>query len=145
MQTQEVAKAYGAVCTPDFYLFKKEYPFAWHVLSTEGYLQGVGRFWILSPSELFGTLTSEDPTEDIPWNIQVNAGIFCWDSCAFSHHHQHLSANILSSCVFQQDGRRPFELVYHGQFDNSRPCSNTPITGRSELQHSLNLLQLECG
>jgi len=28
MQTQEVAKAYGAVCTPDFYLFKKVHPFA---------------------------------------------------------------------------------------------------------------------
>jgi len=51
MQTQEVAKAYGAVWTPDFYLFKK-------------------------------------------------------------------------------DRRRPFELVYHGWFDNSRPRSNTPITGR---------------
>jgi peroxiredoxin len=50
-ETQEVAKAYGAVCTPDFYLFKK-------------------------------------------------------------------------------DGRRPFELVYHGRFDDSRPRSNTPITGR---------------
>lgn len=66
MQTQEVAKAYGAVCTPDFYLFKK-------------------------------------------------------------------------------DGRRPFELVYHGRFDDSRPRSDTPITGRSVLQHLLNLLQLECG
>ncbi len=51
-------------------------PFAWHVLSTKGSLHGVwhmslGRFWILFPSELFGTLTSEDPTEDIPWNIRV--------------------------------------------------------------------------
>jgi peroxiredoxin len=27
-ETQEVAKAYGAVCTPDFYLFKKVHPFA---------------------------------------------------------------------------------------------------------------------
>ncbi|KAH8968781.1 hypothetical protein BDL97_03G148200 [Sphagnum fallax] len=50
-ETQEVAKAYGAVCTPDFYLFKK-------------------------------------------------------------------------------DGRRPFELLYHGRFDDSQPRSNTPITGR---------------
>eukprot|EP00249_Psilotum_nudum_P002740 c15867_g1_i1 orf=87-887(+) len=50
-ETQEVAKAYGAVCTPDFFLFKK-------------------------------------------------------------------------------DGRRPFELAYHGQFDDSRPNNNKPITGR---------------
>ncbi|KAL0360339.1 UNVERIFIED_CONTAM: hypothetical protein Sradi_3718400 [Sesamum radiatum] len=28
------------------------------------------------------------------------------------------------------DGRRPFELVYHGQFDDSRPSNNMPITGR---------------
>lgn len=50
-ETQAVAKAYGAACTPDFFLFKK-------------------------------------------------------------------------------DGRRPFELVYHGQFDDSRPNNNRPITGR---------------
>ncbi|KAH9551322.1 hypothetical protein CY35_09G008900 [Sphagnum magellanicum] len=50
-ETQQVAKAYGALCTPDFYLFKKV-------------------------------------------------------------------------------GKGPFELVYHGRFDDSRPRSNTPITGR---------------
>ncbi|CAN1234899.1 hypothetical protein LINPERPRIM_LOCUS4339 [Linum perenne] len=32
--------------------------------------------------------------------------------------------------LFKKDGRRPFELVYHGQFDDSRPNSNVPITGR---------------
>ncbi|KAJ4950201.1 hypothetical protein NE237_027033 [Protea cynaroides] len=32
--------------------------------------------------------------------------------------------------LFKKDGRRPFELVYHGQFDNSRPSNNVPITGR---------------
>lgn len=50
-RTQDVAKDYGAVCTPEFYLFKK-------------------------------------------------------------------------------DGRRPFELVYHGQFDDSRPSNNVSVTGR---------------
>ncbi|XP_066392146.1 uncharacterized protein [Miscanthus floridulus] len=50
-QSQEVAKAFGAVCTPEFYLLKK-------------------------------------------------------------------------------DGRRPFELFYHGQFDDSRPSNNVPVTGR---------------
>ncbi|XP_042476060.1 uncharacterized protein LOC122057807 isoform X3 [Macadamia integrifolia] len=30
----------------------------------------------------------------------------------------------------KQEGRRPFELVYHGQFDDSRPSNNVPITGR---------------
>ncbi|MCD9643033.1 hypothetical protein HAX54_030137 [Datura stramonium] len=32
--------------------------------------------------------------------------------------------------LFKKDGRRPFELVYHGQFDDSRPSSNVPVTGR---------------
>ncbi|KAL0285103.1 UNVERIFIED_CONTAM: hypothetical protein Scaly_2828000 [Sesamum calycinum] len=32
--------------------------------------------------------------------------------------------------LFKKDGRRPFELVYHGQFDDSRPSNNMPITGR---------------
>ncbi|KAI9096787.1 hypothetical protein K1719_025966 [Acacia pycnantha] len=32
--------------------------------------------------------------------------------------------------LFKKDGRRPFELVYHGQFDDSRPNSTVPVTGR---------------
>ncbi|KAK3229813.1 hypothetical protein Dsin_001694 [Dipteronia sinensis] len=32
--------------------------------------------------------------------------------------------------LFKKDGRRPFELVYHGQFDDSRPSNNLPVTGR---------------
>ncbi|GAB4845114.1 hypothetical protein Ancab_038518 [Ancistrocladus abbreviatus] len=32
--------------------------------------------------------------------------------------------------LFKKDGRRPFELVYYGQFDDSRPSNNVPITGR---------------
>ncbi|KAK9110409.1 hypothetical protein Sjap_018469 [Stephania japonica] len=32
--------------------------------------------------------------------------------------------------VYDEDGRRPFELVYHGQFDDSRPRNNVPVTGR---------------
>ncbi|XP_023523972.1 uncharacterized protein LOC111788057 [Cucurbita pepo subsp. pepo] len=32
--------------------------------------------------------------------------------------------------LFKKDGRRPFELVYHGQFDDSRPSNSKPVTGR---------------
>lgn len=32
--------------------------------------------------------------------------------------------------LFRKDGRRPFELVYHGQFDDSRPSNNARVTGR---------------
>ncbi|XP_057532118.1 uncharacterized protein LOC130810174 isoform X2 [Amaranthus tricolor] len=32
--------------------------------------------------------------------------------------------------LFKKEGRRPFELVYHGQFDDSRPSNNVPVTGR---------------
>ncbi|KNA24945.1 hypothetical protein SOVF_010780 isoform B [Spinacia oleracea] len=32
--------------------------------------------------------------------------------------------------LFKKVGRRPFELVYHGQFDDSRPSNNVRITGR---------------
>ncbi|XWS21747.1 hypothetical protein CRYUN_Cryun30bG0080800 [Craigia yunnanensis] len=32
--------------------------------------------------------------------------------------------------LFKKDGRRPLELVYHGQFDDSRPSSSVPVTGR---------------
>ncbi|KAK4745180.1 hypothetical protein SAY87_011492 [Trapa incisa] len=32
--------------------------------------------------------------------------------------------------LFKKEGRRPFQLVYHGQFDDSRPSNNIPVTGR---------------
>ncbi|KAL8524584.1 hypothetical protein ACS0TY_014257 [Phlomoides rotata] len=32
--------------------------------------------------------------------------------------------------LYKKDGRRPFELVYHGQFDDSRPSNNIRVTGR---------------
>ncbi|XP_002983790.2 uncharacterized protein LOC9643849 [Selaginella moellendorffii] len=32
--------------------------------------------------------------------------------------------------LFKKDGRRPFELAYHGQFDDSRPNNGRPVTGR---------------
>ncbi|GAA0153380.1 hypothetical protein LIER_11631 [Lithospermum erythrorhizon] len=32
--------------------------------------------------------------------------------------------------LYKKEGRRPFELVYHGQFDDSRPSTNVPVTGR---------------
>ncbi|XP_020249912.1 uncharacterized protein LOC109827335 [Asparagus officinalis] len=32
--------------------------------------------------------------------------------------------------LFKKDGRRPFELFYHGQFDDSRPSNNVPVSGR---------------
>ncbi|KAE8666575.1 V(D)J recombination activating protein 2 isoform 2 [Hibiscus syriacus] len=64
-QTQDVARDLGAVCTPEFFLFKK-----------------VGND----------------------------------KSC----HEGFIVGN---------DGRRPFELVYHGQFDDSRPSNSVPVTG----------------
>ncbi|KAF3789469.1 hypothetical protein EJ110_NYTH18289 [Nymphaea thermarum] len=33
--------------------------------------------------------------------------------------------------LFKKDGRRPFELFYHGQFDDSRPGNGIPVTGRN--------------
>eukprot|EP00898_Chlorokybus_atmophyticus_P003397 jgi/Chlat1/4058/Chrsp26S04001 len=32
--------------------------------------------------------------------------------------------------LFKKDGRRPFELAYRGQFDDSRPGNNVPVTGK---------------
>ncbi|KAJ8439059.1 hypothetical protein Cgig2_018453 [Carnegiea gigantea] len=34
--------------------------------------------------------------------------------------------------LFKKDVRRRFELVYHGQYDDSRPSNNMPVTGRLE-------------
>ncbi|CAI5503843.1 unnamed protein product [Closterium sp. Naga37s-1] len=32
--------------------------------------------------------------------------------------------------LFKKDGRRPFELAYHGQLDDSRPSNGRPVTGK---------------
>ncbi|CAI5510658.1 unnamed protein product [Closterium sp. Naga37s-1] len=32
--------------------------------------------------------------------------------------------------LFKKDGRRPFELAYHGQLDDSRPNNDRPVTGK---------------
>ncbi|XP_020575754.1 uncharacterized protein LOC110021558 [Phalaenopsis equestris] len=32
--------------------------------------------------------------------------------------------------LYRKDEQKPFELFYHGQFDDSRPNSNIPVTGR---------------
>uniref|UniRef100_A0A453GMB1 Thioredoxin domain-containing protein n=2 Tax=Aegilops tauschii subsp. strangulata TaxID=200361 RepID=A0A453GMB1_AEGTS len=32
--------------------------------------------------------------------------------------------------LFKKDEQRKFELFYHGQFDDSRPSNNVPVTGR---------------
>ncbi|CAN1234900.1 hypothetical protein LINPERPRIM_LOCUS4339 [Linum perenne] len=54
--------------------------------------------------------------------------MFICNHCPFVKHLKKVMANL--SNFYMKDGRRPFELVYHGQFDDSRPNSNVPITGR---------------
>ncbi|ESQ34665.1 hypothetical protein EUTSA_v10008558mg [Eutrema salsugineum] len=44
--------------------------------------------------------------------------------------------------LYKKEGRRPFELVYHGQFDDSRPSNNIPVTGR-DLSLAIDLV-LSC-
>lgn len=39
------------------------------------------------------------------------------------------------SAAHEQEGPRPFELVYHGQYDDSRPGNDIPVTGRWVLYH----------
>ncbi|GJP56889.1 hypothetical protein CLOM_g15947 [Closterium sp. NIES-68] len=38
--------------------------------------------------------------------------------------------------LFKKDGRRPFELAYHGQLDDSRPSNGRPVTGK-DLRNAL--------
>ncbi|KAK8692168.1 hypothetical protein V6N13_075645 [Hibiscus sabdariffa] len=71
-ENQDVARDFGAVCTPEFFLFKKA---------------------------------------KLPSLNQVGN-----DKSVVYH--------------AMKDGRRPFELVYHGQFDDSRPSNSVPVTGR---------------
>ncbi|VAH69127.1 unnamed protein product [Triticum turgidum subsp. durum] len=38
--------------------------------------------------------------------------------------------------LFKKDEQRQFELFYHGQFDDSGPRNNVPVTGR-DLSHAI--------
>ncbi|CAI0396012.1 unnamed protein product [Linum tenue] len=54
--------------------------------------------------------------------------MFICNHCPFV---KHLKKDMVKlSNFYMKDGRRPFELVCHGQFDYSRPNSNVPVTGR---------------
>ncbi|XP_037493433.1 uncharacterized protein LOC105629143 isoform X7 [Jatropha curcas] len=97
-KSQEVARDFGAVCTPEFFLFKKL----------------INLCLGLSPPMLM------DHNSHMYWRF------------ARSMWRGHLRGPEVESRNYTSplDGRRPFELVYHGQFDDSRPSNNVPITGR---------------
>ncbi|XP_037493437.1 uncharacterized protein LOC105629143 isoform X10 [Jatropha curcas] len=97
-ESQEVARDFGAVCTPEFFLFKKL----------------INLCLGLSPPMLM------DHNSHMYWRF------------ARSMWRGHLRGPEVESRNYTSplDGRRPFELVYHGQFDDSRPSNNVPITGR---------------
>lgn len=94
------------------------------------YMKGVSR-WICYP---FGS--SVDCASDRGlWIVPVDCGLVC-RSVLLNHcnlfwlRHVSFSFHRMVGSAYEQDGRRPFELVYHGRFDESRPRSNIPVTGR---------------
>lgn len=59
-----------------------------------------------------------------------------------------LFINSISTCSCLSNGAGwlwPFELVYHGQFDDSRPSNNIPVTGRFVIYvTAFNIFERSC-
>ncbi|XP_076897145.1 uncharacterized protein LOC143550371 [Bidens hawaiensis] len=73
--------------------------------------------------------------QDGPVFMAEDARIFNYPFPYLYDHSQNVARDYGAVCtpeffLFKKDGRRPFELVYHGQFDDSRPSNNVSVTGR---------------
>ncbi|XP_050208157.1 uncharacterized protein LOC126657499 [Mercurialis annua] len=73
--------------------------------------------------------------QDGPQFMAEDAKLFKYPFPYLYDESQEVAQNFGAVCtpeffLFKKDGRRPFELVYHGQFDDSRPSNNVPVTGR---------------
>lgn len=188
LQSQEVAKDFGAVCTPEFFLFKKV--MTTRVISESFKVSMTHHTPVLKFKHTFLSLVSflniciislMDVFYPLVWNplnhsswlsIPVlTGGIVVFHSFLSSqvnttnifskplnkYSHKSCKAMLLllfwelfaelKNFILWQDGRRPFELVYHGQFDDSRPSNNAPVTGRLvtlSIQFSLRNLVYYC-
>ncbi|KAI3758541.1 hypothetical protein L6452_06108 [Arctium lappa] len=73
--------------------------------------------------------------QDGPVFMAEDARLFNYPFPYLYDHSQDVAKDYGAVCtpefyLFKKDGRRPFELVYHGQFDDSRPSNNVRVTGR---------------
>ncbi|CAI0625486.1 unnamed protein product [Linum tenue] len=73
--------------------------------------------------------------QDGPESMAEDAKLFDYPFPYLFDESQEVARDFRAVCtpeffLYKKDGRRPFELVYHGQFDDSRPNSNVPVTGR---------------
>ncbi|KAM3371939.1 hypothetical protein ACQJBY_019034 [Aegilops geniculata] len=73
--------------------------------------------------------------EDGPEYMAEEANLFKYPFPYLYDESQEVAKGFRAVCtpefyLFKKDGRRPFELFYHGQFDDSRPSNNVPVTGR---------------
>ncbi|CAI5960495.1 unnamed protein product [Closterium sp. NIES-65] len=109
-ETQEVAKAYHAACTPKVFLFRKD-----------------GR----RPRKRWPRPTML-PARRTSFSSRRTAVL---PSLLPFHQTQEVAKTYHAACtpdffLFKKDGRRPFELAYHGQLDDSRPNNGRPVTGK---------------
>ncbi|CAM0870334.1 unnamed protein product [Alopecurus aequalis] len=73
--------------------------------------------------------------QDGPYHMAREAEMFNYSFPYLYDESQEVAKAFQAVCtpefyLFKKEGRRPFELYYHGQFDDSRPSSNVPVTGR---------------
>ncbi|RVW32546.1 hypothetical protein CK203_093752 [Vitis vinifera] len=74
----------------------------------------------------------------IELSLQDGPKFMAEEAKLFNYPFPYLYDEELNFSNLSQDGRRPFELVYHGQFDDSRPSNNVRVTGRlCWMQHKV--------
>ncbi|GAB2232669.1 hypothetical protein Droror1_Dr00011714 [Drosera rotundifolia] len=77
--------------------------------------------------------------QDGPEYMAEEAKLFCYPFPYLYDESQDVARDFGALCtpeffLFKKDEQKRFELVYHGQFDDSRPSNNLPITGKDLRQ-----------
>ena len=83
---------------------------------------------------------------DSPENLRKQAQILGWSFPYLYDSDQSFAKELKAACtpdfyLFSNEGNRNFALYYHGQFDDSRPSNDIPITGKDLLSAITNLDQ----
>ena len=83
---------------------------------------------------------------DSPENLRKQAQSLGWNFPYLYDSDQSFAKELKAACtpdfyLFSNEGNRNFALYYHGQFDDSRPSNDIPITGKDLLSAITNLDQ----
>ena len=86
--------------------------------------------------------------DDAPGKLRLQAKINNWNFPYLYDEDQNFAKDLKAACtpdfyLFSNLGNNNFSLFYHGQFDESRPSNEIPVTGK-DLRLAANALVSDC-